>query len=239
MPETTSPLTAVVSSLKEAQRRGELSSAELSWSLAALTRRRGRATTRTEGADRTDEILDAAAWVFRRRGFHRTTIEGIGTQLKLTKAGVYHYFASKQEILEAICERAIAQIESDMAAALRQPGDPLVQLKGAIECYAEILIRQDSAAVLMRHFDEQSEIVKRGQTKRRKAIELTLRQKLEEGVEQGVFDGGDTRVTGLAMVGALNWIFSWYERDGRLSAEAVREALVSLLLDGVLARPPD
>jgi hypothetical protein len=41
------------------------------------------------------------------------------------------------------------------------------------------------------------------------------------------------------MVGALNWIFSWYERDGRLSAEAVREALVSLLLDGVLARPPD
>src|SRR5437660_2617136 len=98
------PLAAALSALQRAEARGELSSGEMEWSAARLTGRIRRGNPRLEGLDRRASILSAAAEVFRRRGYNRTTIEEIAAELFLTKAGVYHYFSSKQEILEHLCD---------------------------------------------------------------------------------------------------------------------------------------
>src|SRR5438874_2181587 len=83
----------------------------MEWSAARLTGRIRRGNPRLEGVDRRESILRASAEVFRRRGYNRSTIEEIAAELLLTKAGVYHYFRSKQEILEQLCDQAMGAAE--------------------------------------------------------------------------------------------------------------------------------
>jgi AcrR family transcriptional regulator len=65
-----------------------------------------RATSRTRQADaRRDEILRVALRLFAERGFDRTTIGDIASATGTAHGLVYHYFASKDELLLAVLER--------------------------------------------------------------------------------------------------------------------------------------
>ena len=54
-----------------------------------------------------DEILDAAAQIFRVKGFHASSMQDIAQAVNLQKASLYHHVSSKQEILLALLDRAI------------------------------------------------------------------------------------------------------------------------------------
>ncbi|MPZ50515.1 MAG: TetR family transcriptional regulator [Dehalococcoidia bacterium] len=51
---------------------------------------------------RRQQILDAAAACFSRRGFHQTTMQDICEESDLSPGAVYRYFRSKEEIIEGI-----------------------------------------------------------------------------------------------------------------------------------------
>ena len=53
-----------------------------------------------------EKILTAAKRLFLEKGYEKTTIQDIVDQLGgLTKGAVYHHFKSKEEIMDAICEK--------------------------------------------------------------------------------------------------------------------------------------
>ena len=54
---------------------------------------------------RRQQILDAAAACFSRRGFHQTTMQHICEEAELSPGALYRYFASKEDIIEAMCAR--------------------------------------------------------------------------------------------------------------------------------------
>ena len=54
-----------------------------------------------------DEILEAAAQIFREKGFHAASMQDIAEAVNLQKASLYHHVASKQEILLALLDRAL------------------------------------------------------------------------------------------------------------------------------------
>jgi AcrR family transcriptional regulator len=49
-------------------------------------------------------ILDAAAWLFARRGVDATSIDAVAARVGLTKGAVYASFASKRELIEAVAD---------------------------------------------------------------------------------------------------------------------------------------
>jgi AcrR family transcriptional regulator len=51
--------------------------------------------------ERRQEIIDAAFRCFARKGFHSTTMRDIYAEAGLSSGAVYHYFRSKEEIIEA------------------------------------------------------------------------------------------------------------------------------------------
>jgi AcrR family transcriptional regulator len=57
---------------------------------------------RMAGADRQRQILDAAVHVFARQGFHTCRVSDIADQAGVAYGLVYHYFGSKEEILDRI-----------------------------------------------------------------------------------------------------------------------------------------
>ena len=70
---------------------------------AATPRKR---LTREESRARTHElVLDSAAVIFRRDGFHEASIDEIAEEAGFSRGAVYSRFANKEEFFLALCER--------------------------------------------------------------------------------------------------------------------------------------
>jgi AcrR family transcriptional regulator len=65
------------------------------------------------------QIIDAATAHFSHYGYEKTTVSDLAKAIGFSKAYIYKFFASKQAIGEVICANCLAQIESDVHAALQ------------------------------------------------------------------------------------------------------------------------
>lgn len=75
------------------------------WQMAPVTLKRTR-LTREESRARTHElVLDSAAAIFRRDGFHEASIDEIAERAGFSRGAVYARFANKEEFFLALHER--------------------------------------------------------------------------------------------------------------------------------------
>src|SRR5579862_3693812 len=79
-----------------------------------------------------EEFLTKAADVFEKKGYAQTTIQDVAQALQLSRSALYHYFKSKDEILEALVlehtEYAAEQMEQKFAERNESPSDQLREL---------------------------------------------------------------------------------------------------------------
>ena len=71
--------------------------------------------------ERRSHILDAARTCFSRAGFHRTSMQEICAEAKMSPGGLYRYFASKDAIIEAIAQEERADSRRILEVLL-EPG---------------------------------------------------------------------------------------------------------------------
>src|SRR5918912_133255 len=71
-------------------------------------------------------IIQAAEALFRRLGFAKTAVAEIAADLGMSPANVYRFFPSKNAIVEAICQRCLAEVE-DRAWAVARSKAPAAQ----------------------------------------------------------------------------------------------------------------
>jgi AcrR family transcriptional regulator len=64
-------------------------------------------------------IVEAAEALFRRLGYAKTAVADIAAELKMSPANVYRFFPSKQAIVDAICQRCLAEVEEEAWATAR------------------------------------------------------------------------------------------------------------------------
>src|SRR3989304_2639240 len=97
-----------------------------------------------------DDILLAAAQVFRRKGFHGASMQDIADAVGLQKASLYHHVHSKQEILLALLDRALDLLIADLEPIAAEEGPSGAKLRRAIRSYVARLTQEpDLAAVLL------------------------------------------------------------------------------------------
>ncbi len=65
-----------------------------------------------------------------------------------------------------------------------------------------------------------------------------VREVLQRGMDQGAFRDGDTSLIALAIFGAAQWAWTWFDPDGQATPEEIAAAFVDLYLLG-LATDPD
>jgi AcrR family transcriptional regulator len=83
--------------------------------------RRGSEPPRRERLKRAraERILEAAAAVFARKGFHQATIREIAELADVAEGTIYNYFADKRDLLVAMTRHVIAQSASTALAQLQ------------------------------------------------------------------------------------------------------------------------
>jgi AcrR family transcriptional regulator len=92
-----------------------------------------RTRKRLPRAEREARMLDAAEFVFGRRGFQGGSMDEIARRSGITKALLYQYFGSKEGLSEATIDRAVAR----MFEALRAAVEPVPPGVGQITAFVE------------------------------------------------------------------------------------------------------
>lgn len=100
--------------------------------------------TEAHSAARRQQIIDAAYRCFARKGFHQTTMREIYAEANLSPGAIYHYFDSKDAIIQASFEFDYERSLGLFAAAL-QHDDPLQALHELLDFFFQGL---ESAAAL-------------------------------------------------------------------------------------------
>jgi AcrR family transcriptional regulator len=77
---------------------------------------------RAKPEDTRARIMETAEALFRRVGFAKTAVADIAAALSMSPANVYRFFPSKNAIVEAICKRCLAEVESNAWAVARAKG---------------------------------------------------------------------------------------------------------------------
>jgi TetR/AcrR family transcriptional repressor of nem operon len=77
-----------------------------------------RTLNEEEYAIRRKEILDGAQRLVYAKGFDQMTIQDILNEVQISKGALYHYFGSKADLLEALVERMVDEIEPALIAVV-------------------------------------------------------------------------------------------------------------------------
>ena len=181
-----------------------------------------------------EDILEAAAQVFRQKGFHGASMQDIAKAVNLQKPSLYHHVSSKQEILLALLDRALELLLERISPIATQDLPADKKLREMIRAYLQILAENtDLSAVLL--FEHRS--LERKQHARhvpnRDKFEALWRAVLEEGVTTKLFACDDPALTTRAILGILNWTITWYRPNGPLPIDQIADHYAELLLNGL------
>lgn len=147
----------------------------------------GRKPTRREKKARTrQKLIDAAAVLFRERGFRATTLDQVAEQAGLTKGAVYSNFASKEELLLAACEKfavtpdlsAFEDSDQSLEDQLRQFVVDAVQLLDSPEV-SELNALELEAATLAQHDERTRAWVTETRRRNRLRLAALLRERAQ------------------------------------------------------------
>ena len=188
-----------------------------------------------------DEILDAAAQIFSQKGYHAASMHDIAEAVRLQKASLYHHVSSKQEILLALLDRALDLLIERLSAVVASSLPADEKLQAAIHSYVETLTEQRQlAAVLLLEHRSLEPALRERHLPRRDRFESLWRSLIQEGIDQGVFDGRhEPAAAARALLGAMNWTITWYRPEGARSGREIAGQYADLFLQGLLApRPP-
>lgn len=78
-------------------------------------------------AGRRTQFLDAAEILLRTKGYERMSVQDVWSQVGASKGAFYHYFDSKQALVEAVMERMADQIAAALAPLATDPDAAALQ----------------------------------------------------------------------------------------------------------------
>jgi len=159
-------------------------------------------------ADRRRDLLDAAARVFARKGFHASRVGDIAEEAGVAHGLLYHYFRSKEEVLETIFRETwgvlVAETERIEASGLSLPE----QIRRFARVYlSSWLVRPETIRVLVREIARSPEVGKR--VDEIQAVFLALQRMIDEARARGeVRADCDPLLAAWAVYGALEEILT-------------------------------
>jgi len=145
-----------------------------------------------EHVERKAELADAAWELFSEKGYEGTTVNAIIDRVGVAKGTFYHYFSSKEEILDAAVERKTTEVMDGIRPIVEDERLPaLEKLNRFMDAFREWKMANmgavvDVARVMYR--DENIVLRHKINTKTAATTFPVLTDIIAQGVSEGVFD---------------------------------------------------
>jgi TetR/AcrR family transcriptional regulator, cholesterol catabolism regulator len=192
----------------------------------------------TANEQKRDVLMHECARLFRRRGYHGTSMSDIGEFVSLNKGTLYYYFPSKSDILYAIYLDAYARLDAQIA---KIPAD--LASDEELISYVKAILRTIASApdVIAVYFQEhpwlESSLTAEQATHiRAKEAEFThrIREIIKTGMRANVFRRVNDELLSVQLLAMISSLYRWHLAENEPAAELVADTIVSYLFEGIL-----
>jgi len=186
---------------------------------------------------RREEIILAAAQVFRERGFDAATLRDIAGALNTDRASLYYYIGSKEELLQEIVRDVLARDVRAAEAIKRSRASTADKIRTLIESmvtsYAEnyphiAVYMEDLGRIARQETEWATDVIAR--TRR---YESLVRSILDKGRRDGTLRADlPSELSSLALFGMINWMHRWYRPGMKWSTGDITKTFTEIFLNG-------
>ncbi|HEB2434726.1 TetR family transcriptional regulator [Bacillus cereus] len=161
-----------------------------------------------EYEERRKEILETAERLFLTKGYTKTTVNDILKEISIAKGTFYHYFKSKEEVMDEIIMRIIKE---DVTKAKRIVSNPDIPV---LDKLFKILMEQspksgDVKEKMIEQFHQPNNAEMHQKSLVQSIIHLSpvLTEVLEQGIEEGIFSTSYPQETMELLISSAQVIF--------------------------------
>jgi TetR/AcrR family transcriptional regulator, cholesterol catabolism regulator len=189
-----------------------------------------------EGNLQRDRVLNEAAMIFWRKGYHSTTMKDIAQAYGCQPANIYNFFPQKEAILYEILR---SQVEAILASIKHLEDDesttPTEQLRFFITQHAGYALRRKKTSKLI--FDIGLDCLSPARRKKFVALRDTydriLCKIIRRGIDSGDFQELDEKLAAYGIASMIMRVNIWFSPEGRLSTDDIIEFLCAFALRGL------
>ena len=185
--------------------------------------------------DKREQIYEKALELFIENGYDQTPLSQIAHELNLTKAGLYHYFQSKEELLFFLHQHNMEINFIPVLDAAEKIADPEKRIAYFLKHYTESSLTKSAAAKVLIHEinrlqPEHQKIIKKTW---RRAFNL-LRNAISELESAGKIKGINKTFAAFAAIGMCSWTFYWFDYNRGKTGSELSDTYTKIFLDGLL-----
>lgn len=168
-------------------------------------------------------MLRAAAKCFNEKGYSGSSLKDVANILGLTDAALYYYVKNKEELVYLCYLRAGDVGRESMDRAIADGANGLDIVRRYLRYHLEVMTGERGPIAIM------SEIPSLRPDHREEVLEISrvhgarFESVLRQGIDDGSITHCDVRMTGNAIMGALNWVPKWFRGDAAVASNVVEE----------------
>ena len=177
--------------------------------------------------NRRDDLVRAAAQLFREKGFEGTTIRDIAGAVGMRSGSPFYHFANKHELLMAVMEEGLRLgLERTRAVVDGAALAPAERFRRLVRVHYGILHDTGSDFIPVMLYDWRSlpAQYKRRIIELKDGYDAIWQQTLDELHAEGRLHA-DARLARLMILGAINFSATWYRAKGRAAGRVDLDAL--------------
>jgi TetR/AcrR family transcriptional regulator, cholesterol catabolism regulator len=187
---------------------------------------------------RHSEIIDAAATVFARKGYHGASTKDVADRLGIRQGSIYYYVPSKEAALEEVCLIGVEGFIQRLTAVRDGPGTPAEKVRAAIVSHLEPT--RDLHNYVRTFLSSRRYLpptARRNISRLSRAYERMFEQLVREGVASGEFRPDlDCRLATLGIMGMCNAAVTWYGVEEGATIERIAAEYGDMVLNGLKQR---
>ena len=185
-----------------------------------------------------DQIVEAARHIFSRFGFKKTTMDDIALGVGKGKRSIYYYFTSKDQVFQAVVEKEITVLRSELLKVIESETNPVEKIQNYVT------VRMTKFGEMTNFYQAiKNELIGQMEyiNKIRKSYdedEITLVERiLVEGINTDVFNIEDSRLAAIVLVTAMKGLeipLFWNQGDDNV--ESRLKNVLKIMFNGILKK---
>jgi AcrR family transcriptional regulator len=182
---------------------------------------------------RRERLLGCAARVFARYGYDRTSMRDLARASEMSLAGMYYYVQGKEDLLFQIQKACFERVTAGAHAAMAGEVTAESKLSAFIRHHLTFFATHMAEMKVLAHEDESLTGDALLEVRRLKKAYVELCVELLAGLD-GAAPGDETRrrVSAFTLFGMMNWMYTWYDPKGPVSAAELADTITKLFLNG-------
>lgn len=179
-------------------------------------------------------ILDKAADLIAKEGFHGTSVSDLANHCNISKSLVYHYYNSKEEILFATMEEYTDSLLETITAASKGEGNISELFHHTVKTLMQNYKSSGSKhRVLLQELDKLSAPHKKIIVANEDKIKNIIKGMLAKfNPELPLDDAKNTALT-MLFLGMVNWTHTWFDPNGEISSDELASMAANIFENGV------